>query len=73
MFDPLTRDAAAAAIGAVLSAGFHADAENLDWSRTRARLARAMSSPAAGAALVRRGWRILRTEGLPGVRKRLNG
>ena len=73
LFDPLTRDAAAAAIGAVLSAGFHADDENLDWSRTRARLAQAMSSPATGAALVRRGWRILRTEGLPGIRKRLNG
>jgi len=75
LFDDSTTAQGLAKLGAVLTPGYRAGAGvgEVNWDRTRSLMAQALTNPATGRRLARRGWEILRTEGVGGVKRRLIG
>ncbi|MBL8107875.1 MAG: hypothetical protein JNJ72_20070, partial [Anaerolineales bacterium] len=70
LFDAEREGAALARIAATLSAGFRADAGAADWAAARRLMRESIADPSRGLRLARRGWEILRSEGVGGLRRR---
>lgn len=73
LFDPNTHAEALAKISSVLTPGFSAGLGGVDWAKTYGLIRKAVAHPDIGIKLVKKGWEILRNEGVGGLRRRLIG
>jgi len=73
LFDITTEDQETVRLASVLTPGFLGNREDTGWAATGVRLARMIARPAEGLRVAKRGWEILRNEGLPGLRRRIKG
>lgn len=68
-----TEEAALARFASRLTPGFRGGSDGVDWAKISGILRRALSQPKTGLEVSRRGWEVLRNEGLRGVKRRLLG
>ena len=73
LFNDETRDVAMAKISAVLTPGFRAREGAVDWGKISGILRRSLAQPATGVEIYKRGWEILKNEGISGIKRRLLG
>ncbi len=73
LFDPNERSAEMTRLRNVLTPGFQAgeSSEQMSVSLLAAQIGKAMTNASHRNLIVRRAWEILRTEGLPGIKRRL--
>ncbi|GAA5234884.1 glycosyl transferase [Verticiella sediminum] len=71
LFDDRTRDAGMRKLSAVLTPGFRGGTQPLDWQRLGGMMRQSLTQPRTALALGKRGWEILRNEGVSGVKRRL--
>jgi hypothetical protein len=72
-FNDEKRDLAMAKLSSVLTPGYRGRQMDVNWSRIRGLLRQSLSQPGTGRALGKRGWEILKNEGIQGVKRRLLG
>ncbi len=72
-FDASRQSDALQKFATVLTPGFRAGADSLDWGKFGGLLKHTVKDPRTGVKLGKRGWEILRTEGLKGIKRRLLG
>jgi hypothetical protein len=71
LFNDETRDLAMAKLSSVLTPGFRGGADGVDLGKLGAILKQSISNPKTGLDIGRRGWEILKNEGLSGLKRRL--
>lgn len=67
-----TREQAMLKLSSVLTPGFRGVADGIDWSKLGGILRQSMVSSRVSLEISKRGWEILKTEGLGGLRRRLS-
>jgi len=72
-FDAARQADALQKFSAVLTPGFRAGSDNLDWTKLGDILKQSLLEPRTGFALGKRGWEVLKTEGIRGVKRRFFG
>lgn len=65
-----TREAAMSRLREHVTPGFRRDRQ-IDWAKVGGLFSNSLSNPAWGLSLGRRGWEILKTEGVSGIKRRL--
>lgn len=71
LFNEETRAQAIASISSVLTPGFRGCENNFDWVRLSGILRNSLLQPKTGLEIGRRGWEILKNEGIYGLKRRL--
>ena len=71
LFDDKLQVAAIAKITSILTPGYRAGVESIDWSRFFGMIKRSISQPKTGVEIGKRGWEILKNEGVTGFKRRL--
>ena len=71
LFDKATEAAALAELSSRLTPGYRAGKQEVNWSTTLSLFRTAIQDPATRKGLIRRGWKVLRREGVAGIRQRL--
>jgi hypothetical protein len=71
LFDAATEAATYSELSASLTPGFRAGKQTINWNTTLSLFRSALQDPATRKCLIRRGWRVLRREGVAGIRQRL--
>ncbi len=70
IFNDETRDLAIAKLSSVLTPGFRGRHEEIDWGKLNKILKRSLLHPRSGIEISKRSWRILKTEGIAGLKRR---
>lgn len=70
-FNDETRDLAIAKLSSVLTPGFRGGADGVDWEKLGGILRQSLSQPKSGLEIGKRGWEILKKEGVSGLKRRL--
>jgi len=70
-FNDATRDLAMAKLSSVLTPGFRGGSEGIDWGKLGGILRQSLSQPKSGLEIGKRGWEILKNEGISGLKRRL--
>ena len=70
-FNDETRDLAMAKLSSVLTPGFRGGSDGVDWGKLGGILRQSLSQPKSGIDIGKRGWEILKNEGLAGLKRRL--
>lgn len=73
LFDENRQAEALLKISSVLTPGYRAGSENLDWSKIGGLVKQALTQPKSGIDLGKRGWEVLKNEGITGVKRRFLG
>lgn len=73
LFDEKLQAAALLKISSALSPGYRAGSEVIDWSKLGGLLRQTLTQPQTGIELGKRGWEVLKNEGIAGVKRRLLG
>ena len=71
LFDAATEEATYSKLSASLTPGYRAGVQTINWNTTLSLFRAAMQDPATRKGLIKRGWRVLRREGVAGIRQRL--
>jgi hypothetical protein len=71
LFDSRTHDHALYKLTGTLTPGFVGDDIEFDWKKARGILAQSLFDPKTGLRVGKRGWEILKNEGLSGISRRL--
>ncbi|HEY6044794.1 MAG TPA: glycosyl transferase [Nitrosospira sp.] len=71
LFDTKTQTAELAKITSTLTPGFRPSSDNVDWMFVRSLLKQAITQPQMRARFAKRGWEVLRNEGIGGIKRRL--
>lgn len=72
-FEPSREAAAIQKFTTILTPGFRAGTDNLDWTKLGGLIKQTLQQPQTGIKLGKRGWEVLKTEGLKGLKRRLLG
>jgi len=70
-FNPHTSDLAYAQYSKALTPGFRAGLDVIDWGKFKETLLRSMIRPRVSLEVGKRGWEILKNEGINGIKRRL--
>ena len=70
LFNAATRDIALAKLSSVLTPGYRAGTDEIDWGKVGGMLRQALSQPRAGLEIGKRGWEVLKNEGIKGITRR---
>ena len=70
-FSDETRDLAMAKLSSVLTPGFRGGSDAVDWGKLGGILRQSLSQPKSGLEIGKRGWEILKNEGVSGLKRRL--
>jgi hypothetical protein len=70
LFDDDKRDTALRKISSALSPGFRGGSSAMDWGKIRGIMRRSFSEPGVGLKIYKRGWEVLKTEGVAGLKRR---
>lgn len=70
-FNDETRDLAMAKLSSVLTPGFRGGSDGVDWGKLGGILRQSLSRPQSGLEIGKRGWEILKNEGVSGLKRRL--
>lgn len=72
-FDQKKCEAAMKEFSSVLTPGFRGNTSNIDWGKLGGILRQSLSQPKTGLAIGKRGWEVLKSEGIAGLKRRLLG
>lgn len=70
LFKDESRDKALAKMTASLTPGYRGGAEGFDWAKAGGVIRRIVAQPRSGLAIGKRGWEVLRNEGIGGIKRR---
>ncbi|MBT9136727.1 MAG: hypothetical protein DDT34_01809 [Firmicutes bacterium] len=70
-FNDETRDLAMAKLSSVLTPGYRGGADGVDWGKLGGILRQSLAQPKSGLEICKRGWEILKNEGISGLTRRL--
>ena len=73
LFKDETRDIALAKLSSALTPGYRGGADGINWGKVCGMLRQALVQPRTGLEIGKRGWEILKNEGVKGITRRFIG